>query len=453
MSPVLLEVIKALGFGCGYIFLFIIAEVIHKKKSVPVEWTRKGVHFLSASISIVFPLVFKYTLTLFILAVSFLIILIVGEKKGLLSSIGGVERKTKGEFYFPISIFIVYVLSHNNFVLYAVSMAVLAISDPLAALIGKSYGHVKYRVQTDLKSLEGSVTFFFATFLIVHIPILLFTNVSRANSLLISLVVAILVTCLESISLEGSDNLIIPLGTFFILYKLITKPTEMVFLQVMILIFIILTTIILTYRVHKIGSSGLITIILTSYAAWALCGLNYYIPTLLFFFGFLFMNIVFRVKPGDDPALFRTKAVLKLVYIPMAIVFAANFFSLEDFLSTVFLVSVSTHLTLLWRHWYLDRNVVSRFFRRWRKIFIHCGSVVSFLFVVLPWLFIFRREQILVLSAVLFIFNLLADAFYTILRSTVYREIDYRKNRALRNFVNLFITMLFLIQKFLGRIG
>jgi len=47
----------------------------------------------------------------------------------------------------------------------------------------------------------------------------------------------------------------------------------------------------------------------------------------------------------------------------------------------------------------------------------------------------------------------LADAFYTILRSTVYREIDYRKNRVLRNFVNLFITMLFLIQKFLGRIG
>ncbi len=446
MNEIIREITTAIIVSVIYLLIFSVSEVIHRKTKIPTEWTRKGVHFLSAIIGIFFPFIFKYTITLFILAFSFLIILFIGERKRMLDSIGGVERETKGEFLFPISLFIIYVLSKNNYIIYLVSLLVLAISDPLAAIIGKIYGHLRYKVQTDMKTLEGSITFFFITFLIVHIPVLIYTNVSRANSIWISLVVAILITSLESVSMEGSDNLLIPLGTFFVLYKLITKPTEIVFLQVLILITIFISCIILSIRLKNISASGLIVIVIVSYAAFALCGLNWYIPTLLFFIGYLIMNLIFRIKPADDPRLFRVRPLLKLVFIPMFFVFLSNFFSLEKFLYPIYLASVSIHLSLLWSHFYLDRNIISRFFKKHRSVFMHFGPVISFFVISLPCYLIFDSFDIKTLYA-LFIINFFADFLYYLLRSILYREISYSFNRDLRNFIVLVFSLVLLILK------
>ncbi len=90
------NIITALIVSSVYITIFIVSEIIHRKTKIPTEWTRKSVHFLSAVIAIFFPLIFRYTLTLFILALSFIGILILGERKRMLDSIGGVDRETRG---------------------------------------------------------------------------------------------------------------------------------------------------------------------------------------------------------------------------------------------------------------------------------------------------------------------------------------------------------------------
>uniref|UniRef100_A0A7C4YSE3 Phosphatidate cytidylyltransferase n=1 Tax=candidate division WOR-3 bacterium TaxID=2052148 RepID=A0A7C4YSE3_UNCW3 len=444
MNNIISEILKAFFVSFVYISLFIFSEVIHKRLKIPVEWTRKSVHFLSALIAVSFPFIFRYTITLFILSISFVIIIVIGERKRLLTSISDVERETFGSIIFPVSIFILYIFGKNNFIAYAISLIVLAVSDPLAALVGISYGHFKYKVQTELKSIEGSVTFFFITFLLVHIPVLVYTNVSRVNSLFISFLVSIIITLLESISFEGSDNIVIPVGTFFILNKLLTKPTEMVFAQIFILIFIILVSIIITKSVKNISSSGVITIIISCYIAWSLGGINYYLSSIFFIIGFLVMNIIFQIRPSNDIKMFKVLDILRIIVIPISFVFFANFFSMEDYFYYPYILSLSIHLTLLWRHCFIDRTVMLKLFRNKRKIFSNFGSIFSYILFILPTLFLIKKN-FLYLSITFFISNIFSDAVYSILRYSLYKDISLSENRSIRNFVNIIITALFFI--------
>jgi phytol kinase len=51
----------------------------------------------------------------------------------------------------------------------------------------------------------------------VHVPLLLFTQTGRAETLLIAATLGLLATLLEAISWKGLDNLLVPLGAFILL--------------------------------------------------------------------------------------------------------------------------------------------------------------------------------------------------------------------------------------------
>ena len=92
-------------------------------------------------------------------------------------------------------------------------MFILTVADPIAALVGIRYGQLRYVIAGGEKSAEGSVAFLIVTFLSANVLLLLFTNTGRAETLLISLVLAILATGLEAVGRRGLDNLYVPLGT------------------------------------------------------------------------------------------------------------------------------------------------------------------------------------------------------------------------------------------------
>jgi phytol kinase len=82
----------------------------------------------------------------------------------------------------------VFWLSPDDPLLFVIPMLVLSLADAVAALIGISYGRLRYESTDGIKSAEGSAAFFCAAFFSVHVPLLLFTQVGRAETLLISLV-------------------------------------------------------------------------------------------------------------------------------------------------------------------------------------------------------------------------------------------------------------------------
>src|SRR5205085_7523878 len=133
---------------------------------------------------------------------------------GLLPGLFGVERRSHGEIYFPISVFVLFVLARHQPVFYVISMMTLVVCDALAAVLGKAYGRHQYLVTTDRRSIEGSAVFLFTAFLAVQLPLLLLTDLDRGACVVVAVQLAVLVTSFEAIGTGGIDNLLVPIGTY-----------------------------------------------------------------------------------------------------------------------------------------------------------------------------------------------------------------------------------------------
>ena len=179
-----------------FVSLFVIAEIA-RKKGVCTEATRKFVHFGGAFVTIFFPFILTSHWTVLALAIGFALIMIITKKFQFLQSVHGVERKSEGAIYHPIAIYSCFLYSQiiHQPMFYVISILILAISDALAALVGKNYGAKEYQVEVGIrKTVEGSVTFLLTSFLIVHLILLLTTNTGRVESVLIALLISIIVT-------------------------------------------------------------------------------------------------------------------------------------------------------------------------------------------------------------------------------------------------------------------
>jgi phytol kinase len=135
-------------------------------------------------------------------------------RDGVGSIVTAVERPSLGEVCFPIAIVALTLLSRGDKLLYAIPMLIMTLADAAAALIGITYGKVRYVTSEGLKSAEGSIAFMSIAFMSVHVPLLLCTDIPRTQTLLISMLIAILSMLIEAIAARGLDNLLIPLGTF-----------------------------------------------------------------------------------------------------------------------------------------------------------------------------------------------------------------------------------------------
>ena len=133
----------------------------------------------------------------------------------------GVRRTGQGDLYFPLAAAVLFVVAHEDRVLYAVPMLALTLADAAAALVGLRYGRTRYETMEGRKSLEGSVACFGAAFLAAHVPLLVLTDIGRMESLLVGLGFGMLVTLIEAIAWRGLDNLLIPLGGFLLLRALL----------------------------------------------------------------------------------------------------------------------------------------------------------------------------------------------------------------------------------------
>ena len=141
-------------------------------------------HFLSGLTALSFPYLIQSPWLVLLLALGFSGLIFLAKKRGILKSINDVNRKSHGALFFPVAVYVIFLLSHDQPVLYFVSILIMTVSDSLAALIGEVYGHISYEVEESTKSLEGSVIFFLTTFLCVHLSLLFMTPLDKLNTVL-----------------------------------------------------------------------------------------------------------------------------------------------------------------------------------------------------------------------------------------------------------------------------
>ncbi|MFB2646730.1 diacylglycerol/polyprenol kinase family protein [Raphidiopsis sp. BLCC-F218] len=139
----------------------------------------------------------------------------------ILPGINSVGRQSLGTFFYAVSIGILvgyfWYLHKPEYA--ALGILIMAWGDGLAALIGQRFGKHKYYLFGVNKSWEGSLTMTVVSYL-VSVIILSATRGSSWQIWLVSALVSILATLLESVSFLGIDNLTVPIGSAILAYSL-----------------------------------------------------------------------------------------------------------------------------------------------------------------------------------------------------------------------------------------
>lgn len=299
-----------------------IAELWRRFGTPKPEHTRKLVHLGGGIACLFFPFLVQSPWVVLALALPLCGLFVAGSRFGFLKSLHGVSRRSRGAEYYPLSVFLTFLMTPGRPWLYLSAVLVLAVGDAFAALIGSRYGVVRYEVEDDQKSLEGSLVFLVIAFLAIHLPTLLLTDLPRPVCVLAALLVAALVTGFEAISLEGADNLFVPFAVVVILGKITTKPLSEVIFQNLSLLAICLGVGLAVWRFRSFNVGGAITFILFAYGTWSLGSWVWTLPVLVGFAGYLVAWK--RFAPPGHASGIKVRTIARALLPPFSMLVLAN---------------------------------------------------------------------------------------------------------------------------------
>ncbi|QNP31059.1 MULTISPECIES: diacylglycerol/polyprenol kinase family protein [Cylindrospermopsis] len=218
MFPLWLKI----AIAAGWVFLIIlIAWLVSRFTPSQPEIIRKIVHIGSGNVILLawwFHIPAYVGISAAILAG---LISVISYFVPILPGINSVGRQSLGTFFYAVSIGILvgyfWYLKKPEYA--ALGILIMTWGDGLAALIGQRFGKHKYYLFGANKSWEGSLTMTVVSYL-VSVIILLATRGSSWQIWLVSALVSITATLLESVSFLGIDNLTVPIGSAILAYGL-----------------------------------------------------------------------------------------------------------------------------------------------------------------------------------------------------------------------------------------
>lgn len=190
------------------VFLILVfAEYLSRYKGVHSELTRKLVHVLVGSFVASWPFFLSWR-QIQMLSLAFLLVILLSIWFNVFKSIHAVKRNIAGEVLFAMVIGILAFLSTSEWV-FTASMLFLSLADGMAAVVGLLWGDEnQYKVFGHIKSVAGSLAFFFSAVLIC-IAYTMFSGTTQSVTVLLWL--PVVATIAENLAVNGTDNLVIPL--------------------------------------------------------------------------------------------------------------------------------------------------------------------------------------------------------------------------------------------------
>jgi phytol kinase len=377
------------------------AERWHRRSHPPVEWTRKLVHLGAGLIATSFPWLFASPWTLAIVALAGGVPVVAARRA--LGSLFAVDRESLGEVYFPLAVFILFAIGRERPIFYLVALLTMVVADTLAAVLGQAYGKHQYLVTTQRRSLEGSAVFLLTAFLVVEIPLLLGSSIERAACVLMAAQIALLVTSFEAIGTGGSDNLLVPLATYYLLVKISGKAVENIALQLAAQLVILAAMVLIARRTHFLTFSGAVAAHLVLYAAFSLGGPAWIVaPALALAAAIVMDHYRVRARGAPGPG-HHVTVVFYVSIVAVLMIFADNTFATlmpvagglgkgHPFLAP-FVGSLAAAIAIVA---YLSLEVMPRARHRpatWRAL---AGGLIGFAVVVPLGLWVPRGERVLV---------------------------------------------------------
>jgi len=320
-----------------------VVEFLMRKNWLAAETARKSIHVAGGLGCLLFPFLVSSWITVLCLSVVFSVIFYLGENRNLLKALSSVKRNSCGSLLFPVAIFALFILSDGRLWLYVSSLLVLVLADTAAALAGTRFGQTLYEtVPGESKSLEGTLMFGVVGFLSVYLSLLTLSDIPHLTCILTALLMALLLAGLEAVSIGGTDNLLVPLATCFLLFKIPMKPQAEIFFQCLSLVAISFGLVLANRRYGTLKTRSLIIFILASFAAWSLGSAEWMIPIVVGFIAYCQICSSCEKLPSDLTA----RLLLRPMYPPLCILFVANATLAFSFWFAPFLVATATTSSL-----------------------------------------------------------------------------------------------------------
>lgn len=188
------------------IIIFIISKFLSKKGE---EVSRKFVHIALCNIWFIFMYFIDSILWAIILPIFFVFFNALSYKYKIITSMERKENDGFGTVYYAISIFLIVLFTYSikNMIVGLPGLLIMGYGDGFAAIIGQKIKSKEFRVGNTKKSIAGSITMFVVSTIIL----LIILNVLNIEFCIVkSLIIAIVATVLEFISIKGLDNITVP---------------------------------------------------------------------------------------------------------------------------------------------------------------------------------------------------------------------------------------------------
>ncbi len=205
-----------IGMVCALAALLGVAlRILQTTTDMPAETIRKLFHLGGGAVALTLPWLFDVLWPVLALGIACMIVFVILRvvptlHEGPGQVLQAVPRHSMGEFWFLLGVTTAYAIAGNDVVVYSICILILAVADTAAALVGVFYGKHTFDVPGGTKTREGSGAFLLMAFLCVHVPVLLFTDVGRLESLLTAINLGLLMMLAEADAARGSDNFVVP---------------------------------------------------------------------------------------------------------------------------------------------------------------------------------------------------------------------------------------------------
>ncbi len=207
--------------GACFALLFVSAEWLYHSKKWQPEYTRKWVHTGTGLLTLLFPVWLSSVWSVLLLCSLFFIILIVSLYFKWLGSINDIPRKSFGSFLYPVAVFACFYFytysSGHQIILFYLPILLLAICDPVAALVGQRWPYRRISFAGSGKTLSGMAAFFLLSIVLSAVAFTIYSPRLIVSYFLCVLLVSVTATLAEFLSINGTDNLTIPLATLAVL--------------------------------------------------------------------------------------------------------------------------------------------------------------------------------------------------------------------------------------------
>ncbi len=246
------------------------------------EVARKSVHVLMGLTCAAFPWIFDKPAAVWILAVLATLPMVVlrtvpALRAGVGAVLHGIKRPSYGEVLFAPAVAAVFHLADGDVYLYLIPILVLTVADAAGALAGTRWGRLHYGSGEGFKTVEGSAIFLITAFLCVIVPLVGGGRVDFTQGMWIALILATLGMMGEGLSDRGFDNLVLPLGSFFMLERLLVLETPSLVGRLVVLV-LLLALVLAGARWSTLSGAALLGSALLGYGCAVIADWRFALP-------------------------------------------------------------------------------------------------------------------------------------------------------------------------------